>query len=244
MEQKIYGLPEGMNDKKTSFCPGCSHMAAYRTIVESLNELNERDNAVIVRPIGCSLNADYSFDIHAIQSMHGRASAVATGVARMHPEKTVLAYQGDGDAHSIGIAECLYAANRGEKMTCIVINNSVYGMTGGQMSGTTLLGQRTTTGIREFDNQGAPIHVAEMIAQLEAPGYVARAALYTPKDIMQAKKFMVKALRCQKELGKYSYIELLSFCPTNWGVKPVDCIKYAQENVLPVYPVGELKTCF
>lgn len=242
--EMIYGLPEGMNDLKTEFCPGCTHMTAYRTIVEALNELGERDNTIFCRPIGCSLNADRSFDIHTIQCMHGRASAVAVGVSRMHPEKTVMAYQGDGDAHSIGIAECLYAANRGEKMTVVVINNSIYGMTGGQMSGTTLLGMKSTTGTRTFETDGAPIHVAEMIAQLDAPGYVARAALYTPKDIIKAKQYMIKALRAQKELGKYSYIELLSFCPTNWGVKPVDCIKYAQENILPVFPVGELKSCF
>ena len=242
--EKVFGIPEGMNDKKTAFCPGCTHMTAYRLIVECLNELGERDNAILCRPIGCSLNSDGSFDIHTIQSMHGRASAVATGVSRMNPTKTVMSYQGDGDAISIGVAETLYAANRGEKMTAIVINNQIYGMTGGQMSPTTLIGQRSTTGVRRADDTGYPLRFAEWLGQLEAPGYVARAALYTPKDIMQAKKFLLKALRCQKELGRYSYIEFLSFCPTNWGVQPKDCLKYCQENVLPVFPVGEFKSCF
>jgi len=176
--------------------------------------------------------------------MHGRASAVASGFSRMNPEVTTLAYQGDGDALSIGIAETFHAANRGEKVTVIVINNQIYGMTGGQMSPTTLIGQRSTTGTRQAELTGYPVRFPEILCELQAPGYVARAALYSPKYIMQAKEYLKKAIRCQEEQGRYAYIELLSFCPTNWGIAPRNCLKYAEENVLPVYPIGEFKTCF
>ncbi|MDO4567287.1 MAG: thiamine pyrophosphate-dependent enzyme, partial [Oscillospiraceae bacterium] len=144
-------------------------------------------------------------------------------------------------ALSIGMAESFYAANRGEKMTVIVINNQNYGMTGGQMSPTTLIGQKTTTGVRDFETTGYPVRMPEILAGLEAPGYVARGALYSPKYIKQAKEFLRKAIKCQEELHRYAYLELLSFCPTNWHVAPKDCLKYAEENVMPIYPVGEFK---
>jgi 2-oxoglutarate ferredoxin oxidoreductase subunit beta len=242
--EKVYGIPEGIHDVKTSFCAGCTHLNALKIIMESLNELGLRGKTVMTLPIGCFLNAAGTYDLDTIQCLHGRGAAVATGLTRMYPDQLTLAYQGDGDAISIGMAESFYAANRGEKMTVIVINNQIYGMTGGQMSPTTLVGQRSTTGVRKSELTGFPVRFPEILATLEAPGYVARAALYTPKHIMQAKQFMKKAIRCQEEKGLYSYIELLSFCPTNWGVQPKDCLKYAEENVLPIFPVGEFKSCF
>ena len=221
--EKVYGVPEGMTGEKTSFCAGCTHMLAQKLIVECLNEMGERDNAILSLAIGCSMNSVGVTDIHTIQASHGRSAAVATGISRMNPDKIVLTYQGDGDTMSIGIAESLHTANRGEKVTVITINNQIYGMTGGQMSATTLVGQKSTTGVRKPELMGYPFNFAEMIGYLKAPGYVAR---------------------CQKEKGLYSYVELLSFCPTNWGVAPKDCLAYCEENVLPVFPVGEFKTCF
>ena len=242
--EKVYGVPEGMTGEKTSFCAGCTHMLAQKLIVECLNEMGERDNAILSLAIGCSMNSVGVTDIHTIQASHGRSAAVATGISRMNPDKIVLTYQGDGDTMSIGIAESLHTANRGEKVTVITINNQIYGMTGGQMSATTLVGQNSTTGVRKPELMGYPFNFAEMIGNLKAPGYVARGALYSPKYLMQAKEMIRKALRCQKEKGLYSYVELLSFCPTNWGVAPKDCLAYCEENVLPVFPVGEFKTCF
>jgi len=241
---KVYGIPAGINDKKTSFCAGCTHPTALKLIVEVLNELDIRGKSVMMLPIGCSINGNGYYEIDTVQSLHGRAAATATGFTRASPELTTLVYQGDGDAMSIGMAESFYAANRGEKMTVIVINNQIYGMTGGQMSPTTLVGQRSSTGTRNPDLAGFPVRFPEIISKLEAPGYVARAALYTPKHIFIAKEYLNKAIRCQKEKGKYAYIELLSFCPTNWRVAPKNCYKYCEENVLPVFPLGEFKTCF
>lgn len=238
----VYGIPEGINDIKNTFCPGCTHSTAEKLIAEVLGELGYIGKTIICMPIGCALHAVPYFEIDQIQCLHGRASAVATGVTRMNPDECVLAYQGDGDAVSIGMAETFYAANRGEKFTCIVINNQMYGMTGGQMSPTTLVGQGSTTGPRIAERAGYPVQLAEIIASLKAPGYVARGSLHSPKYIMQAKKYLEKAIRCQMEQGRYSYVELLSICPTNWGILPKNCPKYVEENVLPVYPVGELKT--
>ena len=242
--EKIYGIPEGINDVKTNFCAGCTHSIAVKILIEALNELGLRGKAVMMTPIGCFLNASQLYEMDNVMCLHGRAAAVATGFTRMNPDRLVLSYQGDGDAVSIGMAESFYAANRGEKMTSIVINNQIYGMTGGQMSATTLVGTKTTTGTRDPNLAGYPVKFAEIVAGLEAPGYVARGALYSPKYILQAKEFMKKAIRCQEEQGKYAYIELLSFCPTNWGIQPKNCLKYCEENVLPYFPVGEFKTCF
>lgn len=242
--EKIYGIPEGVSTRKTNFCPGCTHLNAVKIIMEALNELNLRGKAVMILPIGCFLNARGIMDVDSVQCLHGRAAAVATGFTRMNPESLVIAYQGDGDAVSIGMAESFYAANRGEKMTSIVINNQIYGMTGGQMSPTTLVGQKTTTGVRNKDLTGDPVKFAEILGTLGATGYVARGALYSPKYILQAKEFIKKAFRAQEEKGLYSYVELLSFCPTNWGVQPKDCLKYCEEHVLPYFPVGEFKSCF
>ena len=242
--EKVYGIPEGLHDQKTSFCPGCTHPTAIKILVEVLNELGIRGETVMALPIGCMLNGNGTYEIDTVQCLHGRAAAVATGFTRMNPDLITLAYQGDGDAMSIGMAESFYAANRGEKMTSIVINNQIYGMTGGQMSPTTLVDQRSTTGVRDPNLAGFPVHFPEILATLYAPGYVARAALYTPADIFKAKECLKKAIRCQIEFGKYSYIELLSFCPTNWGVAPKNCKQYCEEKVLPVFPVGEFKTCF
>lgn len=240
--EKVYGIPTGINDIKTGFCPGCTHPTAEKLIAEVLEELGYLGNTIICMPIGCALHANPYFEIDQVQCLHGRASAVAVGVSRMNPDKCILTYQGDGDAVSIGMAETFYAANRGEKFTCIVINNQIYGMTGGQMSPTSLVGQGSTTGVRMVERAGYPVHFAEIIATLKAPGYVARGALHSPKHIRQAKKYIEKAIRCQMEHGKYAYVELISLCPTNWGILPKDCPQYVETNILPEFPLGELKT--
>lgn len=240
--EKVYGIPKGINDIKTGFCAGCTHPLACKLIAEALDELGVMGKTVIAMPIGCALHAVGYFDIDQISCLHGRAAAVATGFTRMNPDKVTLTYQGDGDAGSIGFAETFYAANRGEKMTTFMINNQVYGMTGGQQSPTTLVGQKTTTGVRYVERTGYPVRVAQILAQLEAPGYVARASLHNTKHITQAKKFIKKAIQCQIETGRYSFVELVSMCPTNWGILPRDCPKYVEERVLPIFPVGEYKT--
>jgi 2-oxoglutarate ferredoxin oxidoreductase subunit beta len=239
--EKVYGVPEGINDIKTGFCPGCSHPTAEKIIAEVLGELGYLGKTILCMPIGCALHANPYFEIDQIQCLHGRASAVAAGAARMNPDKCIITYQGDGDAMSIGMSETFYSANRGEKFTCIVINNQIYGMTGGQMAPTSLVGQNSTTGVRLIERTGYPVRFAEIVASLEAPGYVARGALHSPKHIIQAKKYIEKAIRCQMEHGKYSYVELLSICPTNWGILPKNCPQYAEEHVIPIFPLGEKK---
>lgn len=240
--EKVYGIPKGINDLKTGFCAGCTHPLAEKLIAEVLGEMGIMGKTIICMPIGCALHATPYFDIDQIQCLHGRAAAVATGATRMNPDKFIMTYQGDGDGASIGIAETIYAASRGEKLSVVLINNQMYGMTGGQMSPTTLVGQNSTTGPRYVERTGYPIHLAETIATMKAPGYVARGSLHSPKYIIQAKKYLEKAFRCQEEHGRYSYVELLSMCPTNWGILPKNCPKHVEEHVLPEYPVGEFKT--
>jgi 2-oxoglutarate ferredoxin oxidoreductase subunit beta len=245
MEQIIYDWPKGLNHRGNTYCPGCMHSTAAKIIAQVLEENDWLGDAILVVPVGCSLCLSGYLDFDTIMAFHGRAAAVATGVKSIRKDKLVMSYQGDGDAIAIGFSESFYNANRGFPVTAIVINNQVYGMTGGQMSPTTLLGQRTVTtskGRNIEKKEGYPVHLAEIIATLKAPAYVARFALHTPKHILQAKKGIEKAFRLQLEENKYSYIELLSACPTNWGISPKDGPKYMEEKVIPEFPVGEFKT--
>ena len=244
MMKTVFDRPAALTDVPLHYCPGCTHGIVHRLVAEVIDELGVEGKTVGIAPVGCAVFAYNYFNCDMIEAAHGRAPAVATGVKRANPENIVFTYQGDGDLASIGTAETVHAAARNENITVIFINNAIYGMTGGQMSATTLVGQKSTTGVRKPELMGYPFNFAEMIGNLKAPGYVARGALYSPKYLMQAKEMIRKALRCQKEKGLYSYVELLSFCPTNWGVAPKDCLAYCEENVLPVFPVGEFKTCF
>lgn len=231
---------KGELQHQTHYCPGCGHGITHKLLAEAIDELGIRERTIMVSPVGCSVFLYYYFDTGNVQVAHGRAPAVATALKRAHPNAIVISYQGDGDLAAIGSAEILHAANRGENYTAIFINNAIYGMTGGQMAPTTLVGNRTTTTPfgRNVFNDGYPLHVSEVIATLEAPAFVERAALGNIKQILQAKKAIKKALETQiKGLG-FSMVEVLSPCPTIWKMDPVDAQKHVRDTLASVYPLG------
>ncbi|MCD6427454.1 MAG: 2-oxoglutarate oxidoreductase [Caldisericaceae bacterium] len=239
----IYKKPDAITERDTTYCPGCPHGIAHRLVAELLEEMDLVKKTVIVWPVGCSVFGYYFIATDAVEAAHGRACAMATGIKRVHPESFVMTYQGDGDLASIGIAETVHAAARGERISVVYINNGNYGMTGGQMAPTTLIGQVTTTSPygRKPELNGFPMHVPEMLAALDGPAYIARAALDSPQHIIQAKKFLKKAFTAQvKNLG-FSLVELVSACPTNWKMTPVEAMERIRKEVLPVFPIGEFK---
>ncbi len=239
----IYKVPSPIAKRDTSYCPGCTHGVAHRLIAELLEEMDLTKKTVIVWPVGCAVLGYYFIETDALEAAHGRACAMATGVKRVHPETFVLTYQGDGDIASIGIAETIHAAARGENITTVFINNGNYGMTGGQMAPTTLIGQVTTTSPygRKPEMNGFPIHLPEMLATMDGPAYIARGALDNTQHILQAKKFLKKAFNTQlKGLG-YALVELVSNCPTNWKMTPVESLERIRKEVLPVFPIGEFR---
>ncbi len=239
----LYKMPEAITERPTTYCPGCPHGVAHRIIAELLGEMELTKKAVIVWPVGCSVFGYYFIGTDAVEAAHGRACAMATGIKRAHPESFVITYQGDGDLASIGIAETIHAAARGERITVIYVNNGNYGMTGGQMAPTTLLGQVTTTSPygRDARANGFPMKVPEMLATMDGPVYIARAALDSPKHIIQAKKFIRKAFNAQaRDLG-FALVELISSCPTNWKMTPVEALERIKNEVLPIFPIGEMK---
>jgi len=225
---------------QTHYCPGCGHGVAHKLIAEALGDLGLQDRTILVSPVGCSVFAYYYFDVGNVQAAHGRASAVATGMKRACPDRIVIAYQGDGDLAAIGTAEIVHVANRGEKVTIFFVNNAIYGMTGGQMAPTTLPGQKSTTTPwgRRPANEGFPIHVAEMLAALEAPAYVERVALSDNKNIMKARRAIRKALEIQRDGVGFAFVEILSPCPTIWGKDPVEARKWVAEKMIPTFPLG------
>lgn len=225
---------------QTHYCPGCGHGVAHKLIAEALEELGLQDKTIFVSPVGCSVFAYYYFDVGNVQVAHGRAPAAATGIKRACPDKIVISYQGDGDLAAIGTAEIIHAANRGEKITVFFVNNAIYGMTGGQMAPTTLVGQKSTTSPfgRRPVNEGFPMHMAELIATLEAPAYVERVALADNKNIMRARRAIRKALEIQKNGAGFSFVEILSPCPTIWSKDPVEARRWVLEQMMPVFPVN------
>lgn len=241
--EKIYSKSESLLDASSGYCPGCMHGTVSKLIAETIDKFEIREKTVGILPIGCStLGMNYlNFDL--VVSPHGRAPAVATGYKRCQPDNVVFTYQGDGDLAAIGLAEIMHCANRGENLTTIFVNNGIYGMTGGQMAPTTLVGQKATTAPdgRDPSKVGYPMRMSEIIATLEAPVYVARFALDTPANIMKAKAGIEKAFRNQIEGKGYSFVELLSNCPTNWGLSPLDSLKWITEKTIPYFPLGELK---
>jgi len=225
---------------QTHYCPGCGHGVAHKLIAEALQELGVQDDSIFVSPVGCSVFAYYYFDVGNVQAAHGRAPAVATAVKRSCPGKIVISYQGDGDLAAIGTAEIVHAANRGEKVTVFFINNAIYGMTGGQMAPTTLVGEKSTTspwGRRPL-NEGFPLHMSELLATLEAPVYIERVALSDNKNIMKARRAIKKALEIQKAGTGFSFVEILSPCPTIWGKDPVEARHWVAERMIPAYPLN------
>lgn len=239
----VFQKTESLYKRPTHYCPGCTHGISHRLVAEALDELGIAERAVGVAPVGCSvlmynyLNCDFQ------EAPHGRAPALATGVKRVKPDTIVFTYQGDGDLASIGTAEIIHAANRGEKITVIFINNAIYGMTGGQMAPTTLIGQKTSTSPygRDAEIIGHPIRVSEMLATLKAPSFIARESLHKPAAIIKAKKAIKKAFENQKNGMPFSFVELLSTCPTNWGMTPLQALDWLELNMLPYFPLGTFK---
>jgi len=226
-----------------SYCPGCTHGVIHRLVAEVIEEFQLAEKTVLVIPVGCAtLSVDY-FELDTIQSAHGRAPAVATGVKRANPDLFVITYQGDGDLASIGTAEIVHAANRGEKISTIFVNNGIYGMTGGQMAPTSLIGWKTETSPygRKADREGNPIRISEMLSQLNGPAYIARTAVNSPKNVMTTKKAIRKAFTAQMKGLGFSLVEILSTCPTNWGYTPVQALKRIEEETMKYYPLGEFK---
>jgi 2-oxoglutarate ferredoxin oxidoreductase subunit beta len=240
---KAYQRPEALSYQITHYCPGCTHGVAHRLVAEVIDELNIQDHTVGIAPVGCAVLAYNYFNLDFQEAAHGRAPAMATGIKRVRPDLMVFTYQGDGDLASIGTSEIIHAANRGEKFTVIFINNAVYGMTGGQMAPTTLPNQKTTTSPlgRDIKEVGMPIKMAELLAALETPGYIVRQSVIKPKYIIKAKKAIKKAFTYQVENRCFSFIELISTCPTNWGMTPVEAVDWAEKNMLAYYPLGEFK---
>jgi len=225
---------------QTHYCPGCGHGIVHKLVAEAIADLGLQDRSIFVSPVGCSVFAYYYFDVGNVQAAHGRTPAVATALKRANPESIVIAYQGDGDLAAIGTAEIIHAANRGEKISVFFVNNAIYGMTGGQMAPTTLVGQKSTTSPwgRRPSNEGFPLRMAELLATLEAPVYVERVALSDNKNIMRARKAVRKAIENQRNGRGFSFVEVLSPCPTIWKMQPVEAQKWVAEKMLPIFPLG------
>ncbi|MBF0376801.1 MAG: 2-oxoglutarate oxidoreductase [Desulfamplus sp.] len=240
---KTFSRPEALSDNHTHYCPGCTHGIAHRLVAEVIDELGIRGRTVGIAPVGCAVMAYNYFSCDFQEAAHGRAPAMATGVKRVRPDLMVFTYQGDGDLASIGMGEIIHAANRGEKFTTIFINNAIYGMTGGQMAPTTMPGQRATTAPtgRNVEETGMPIRMCELLSTLATPGYIARQALLRPKYINKAKKAILQAFEYQMAKKCFSFVELVSTCPTNWGMTPLNSLKWAEDTLIPYYPLGEFK---
>ncbi|MBQ7049746.1 MAG: hypothetical protein IJN87_03865 [Firmicutes bacterium] len=240
---KEFKRPQALTDATFHYCPGCTHGIVHRLVAETIDKLGIQSKVVGVAPVGCAVFAYNYFNTDMVEASHGRAPAVATGLKRVLPENIVFTYQGDGDLSSIGCAEITHAANRGENITVIFINNAIYGMTGGQMAPTTLLGQVTTTSPYGRDPQlaGYPLNMSEMLATTKGAAYIERVSMHDVKHIKQAAKAIEKAFRYQVEGKGFSMIEVLSTCPTNWGMAPVDALKWLEENMIPQYPLGVFK---
>ena len=236
----VFKKTELLTDAPMHYCPGCTHGIVHRLVAESLEELGAGDRAIGVAPVGCAVFAYNYFNCDMQQASHGRAPAVATGIKRVCPEAVVFTYQGDGDLASIGAAEIVHAAARGENITVIFINNAIYGMTGGQMAPTTLVGQVTTTSPygRDRDHCGSPVKVCEMLATLDAPAYLERVAVNDVKGVVAAKRAIKKAFQCQMQGKGFSLVEVLSTCPTNWGMSPVESLDWLRDKMIPQFPLG------
>jgi 2-oxoglutarate ferredoxin oxidoreductase subunit beta len=241
---KAFAKPEALSDAVTHYCPGCTHGVIHRLIAEVIDELGIRGKTVGIAPVGCAVLAYNYFIFDFQEAAHGRAPAMATGIKRVRPDLVVFTYQGDGDLASIGMGEIIHAANRGEKFTTIFVNNAVYGMTGGQMAPTTMPNQRTTTSPfgRDVNDVGMPIRMAELLSSLATPAYVTRQTVLNPKTINKAKKAIKRAFEYQLAGRCFSFVEVVSTCPTNWGMTPVEAIQWAEQTMLPYYPLGEFKT--
>lgn len=243
IEEQVYNRPDSFVDVSTHYCPGCTHGTAHRLIAEVIDEMGIKGKTIGVASVGCSVFAYNYFDLDFVQAPHGRAPAMATGVKRVLPERVVFTYQGDGDLASIGTAEIVHAAARGENISVFFLNNTNYGMTGGQMAPTTLPGQKTTSSPRgrDVETQGYPVKASEMISTLDGASYVVRRSLHDPKSIRLAKKAIRTAFEVQIRGLGFSMVELLSTCSTNWGMTPVESMHWLENNMVPCFPLGDFK---
>ncbi len=243
VESLIYTKPGSLMPTGTHYCPGCTHGIAHRLIAEVLDEMGVREETIGVAPVGCAVFAYNYFNTDFAEAAHGRAPAMATGIKRLSPGKLVFTYQGDGDLASIGAAEILHVAARGENITVVFINNAIYGMTGGQMAPTTLPGQRTTsspTG-RDVETMGFPMKMCEVLSQLEGSAYIVRRSLHDVPNIRRSKKALQTAFAAQQQGLGFTMVELLSSCPTNWGMKADEALHWVESHMIPAYPLGDYK---
>jgi len=241
--KKIYGKPEALKDTAHIYCPGCGHGIIHRLVAEVIDELGVREKTIAVAPVGCAVFAYDYFNFDVTEAPHGRPPAVATGIKRVMPDKVVFTYQGDGDLAAIGTAETVHAANRGENITVIFVNNAIYGMTGGQMAPTTLIGQKTATTPfgRDPKREGYPLHVCELLSSLEGVAYLERVAVFNPANVIKAKRAIKKGFQNQLDLKGFSLIEVLSQCPVDWGMTPTDAVKWVEEIFVKTFPLGVFK---
>ncbi len=241
--EKVFGRPQALQDRVLHYCPGCTHGIIHRLVAEAIDELQVRERAIGIAPVGCSVVAYNYFNCDVQQAAHGRAPAVATGIKRVLPDRVIFTYQGDGDLASIGTAEIVHAANRGEKITVVFVNNAIYGMTGGQMAPTTLPGQKTTTSPfgRDVNTMGYPLKMTELLNTLEAPVFLARVSTHDPKNVNKTKEAIKKAFEYQIQGKGFSMVEVLSTCPTNWGLSPVEALKWLEANMIPQFPLGVVR---
>jgi 2-oxoglutarate ferredoxin oxidoreductase subunit beta len=242
-EQVVFSRPASLTTKPTHYCPGCGHGLIHRLIAQTIDELGLQERTIAICPVGCSvLMYDY-LDLDFAEAAHGRASAVATGIKRVLPDRIVFAYQGDGDLAAIGTAETVHTALRGENITVVFVNNAIYGMTGGQMAPTTLEGQHTasTPNGRDIQHAGNSIRVAELLDSQDGPVYIARVAVNTPANLKKAQTAIKTAFRVQMENLGFAFVEVLSACPTNWGLKPIEAQAWINDHMIPRYPLGVLR---
>ncbi len=239
----VYERPQALTDTYTHYCPGCTHGVAHRLVAEVIDELDIRERAILVASVGCSVFSYKYFAVDSCEAAHGRAAAMATGVKRVNPDNIVFTYQGDGDLASIGIAETIHAAARGEPLTIIFLNNAIYGMTGGQMAPTSLIGQKTRSSPfgRDIRLTGYPMRMAEMLAGLDGTVYSVRRSLHDARHIIQAKKAIKIAFEAQIMNLGFSMVELLSTCPTNWHMSPIESCGWVRDNMVPYFPLGDYK---
>ena len=239
----VFEKTKGLTDAKLHYCPGCAHGIVHRLVAEVLEEMGELGNSIVAVPVGCAVFANNYFNIDAIQCAHGRAPATATGIKRVHPEQTVFTYQGDGDLASIGTCEIVHAAARGEKITTIFINNGIYGMTGGQLAPTTLVGMKATTAPKGRDprEHGYPMHVCEILNQLTAPYYLERTSCNNPANVARTKAAIRKAFQNQLDGKGFSLVEIVTSCPTNWGLEPLEALDFLEEKMFKEFPLGVIR---
>jgi 2-oxoglutarate ferredoxin oxidoreductase subunit beta len=243
--EKKYSRPTSLYPTQTKYCAGCGHGVITRIICELIDEMKLQRKTIVTNPVGCAIWADLYFDTDTVQPPHGRTPAAATGIKRVLPDHTVICYQGDGDMAAIGTAEMIHAANRGEKFTTIFVNNAIYGMTSGQMAPTTLIGQKTTTSPYGRDpdvaGMGYPIRVGELLATIEGARYIARGAVNTAANVRKTKSYIKKAFEAQERGQGWTMVEILSPCPTNWGMDPTQAVEWLEREMVPVFPLGEIK---